>query len=122
MCFRLASKSERVANSRQTTARDEHRESRGAVGSRLLRWRKDSAAKLIIRACCRVNPALGPHRFGADDRCYAIGSVRLGRGGPDLDAPVRLLVAAFAGECATPSATSTSPVGGDLWDESAVVE
>jgi hypothetical protein len=33
---------------------DEQRESRGARGSRLLRWQKDRAAKLITRACPRV--------------------------------------------------------------------
>ena len=33
---------------------DEQRESRGARGSRLLRWQRDRAAKLITRACPRV--------------------------------------------------------------------
>jgi hypothetical protein len=35
-------------------ALDEQRGSRGAVGSRLLRWQSDSAAKLITDACSRV--------------------------------------------------------------------
>jgi hypothetical protein len=35
-------------------ARDEQRESRGARGSRLLWWQRDSAAKLITRACLRA--------------------------------------------------------------------
>ena len=39
---------------RFTTAADEQRESPGAVGSRLLRWRSDTAATLIARACSRV--------------------------------------------------------------------
>jgi hypothetical protein len=43
-------------------ARDEQRESRGAVGARLLGWQSDSAAKLITRACSRVNRAVSVER------------------------------------------------------------
>ena len=42
------------ADAGHTLPQDEQRESRGARGSRLLRWQRDSAAKLITRACLRA--------------------------------------------------------------------
>ena len=35
----------------QTFEMDEQRESRGALASRLLRWRSDGTAKVLTRAC-----------------------------------------------------------------------
>ena len=45
---------ERACCAAVALALDEQRACRGAVGSRLLRWQGDSAAKLITRACSRV--------------------------------------------------------------------
>jgi hypothetical protein len=55
----------------RTPARDEQRACRGAVGSRLLRWHSDSAAKLTTRASSRLEGAVqaGHGRSGRRTSC-----------------------------------------------------
>jgi len=56
---------ERASRSRgDARAGDEQRACRGAVGSRLLQWQSERAAKLITRACSRNQPALSGGRHG----------------------------------------------------------